>query len=248
MSDDRVTVLFTDYDGTLAPVDVEPSKSAIPPALDSALRGIAHKSRVAVITAKSYDHIHHRMPYAWAWACVYGLDIRMSDGTMVTVSSPVDVTRAFDAAKDVVNDGVTLEEKRGPAGLLGFSVDWRRAHMTPDVMSLASAMEQAGMHVVYDPENPFVDFLCVPPRKDFALVCIRDAAESAGITMFLGDSVADNPAFRVADLAVAVAHGQRLDALACDFVTTRAELPPFLNALSGNDMRFEPGLPGLRRK
>lgn len=248
MTGKRVSFLFTDYDGTLAPMDVDQSNSAIPPVLDSALRRAALRSKVAVITAKSYDLVRRSVPYAWAWGCVYGLDVRMSDGSSIVFTPAVDVLNALREAKRLVKDGATFEEKRGPLGLLGFSVDWRWSEM-PDLPALVSAMQSAGMHTIHDSRDPFVDFLCAPPRKGFALRCMKEAAtDSSGIAIFLGDSKADNPAFRASDIAVGVFHGQELDDLECDFITTEADLPSFLNALTGNNMRFEAGLPWLRSK
>ena len=203
---------------------------------------------MGIITAKSYGFIHGRVPYATAWACVYGLDLRFSDGTKVTVEPSVDMEGALARARRITRKGVDFEEKRDSSRLIGFSVDWRNVVFPPEISTLISEMSEMGLFCSYEPPNRFADFLCEAPRKDHALERIKAAGYDDGKTLFLGDSSSDNPAFRVADVKIGVAHGQDLGPLECDLVTTPADLPAFLRALLDHGMRFEPGLPGIRRK
>ncbi len=248
MTVEKISCLLADYDGTLAPMEVERSRSSIPPALDSVLRVIAGGTRLGIITAKSFGFIRVRVPYATAWACVYGLDLHFRDGTQLTVESSVDMEGALTRARQTARQGVDFEEKRDSSRLIGFSVDWRNVTFPPQVPALISEMTDRGLYCSYEPPNRFADFLCAPPRKGSALESIKAAGRDDGKTMFLGDSSADNPAFRVADVRMGVAHGQNLAPLECEFVTTSADLPKFLKALVDHGMRFEPGLPGIRRK
>jgi hypothetical protein len=248
MTADRVDVLFSDYDGTLSPLDATRSRSEVAPALASALRRIAGSASFAVITSKPYDFIYERLPYADAWGCISGLDIRFKGGSRMAVSSPADVQGAFETARRIAPADVTFEEKRDDSRMLGFSVDWRRASSAPDVPALVSAMSGYGLAPYYDPDYPFADFLCAPSRKGGALVCIREVCAPEGATLFLGDSPADNSAFREADVSVGVSHGQSLSRLECDFLTTPQDIVTFLSALSDNGMLFHDGLPGVTRR
>jgi hypothetical protein len=245
---EKISYLLADYDGTLAPMDVPRSRSSIPPALESVLRVIARETSLGIITAKSFGFIRGRVPYAAAWACVYGLDIHFSDGTNVTVEPSVDMEGALAGARRMARKGVDFEEKRGASGLIGFSVDWTNVAFPPEISTLISEMSGRGLFCGYEPPNRFADFLCAPPRKGRALERIKAFGRGEGKAMFLGDSSADNPAFRVADVKMGVAHGQNLAPLECEFLTTAADLPRFLKALLDHGMLFEPGLPGIRRK
>jgi hypothetical protein len=111
----RVSLLFSDYDGTLSPLDVTREESRLSPSLDAVLRGIASKAKLAVVTSKSFDFISVRIPYAHAWGCIAGLDVRFADGQEFAVSPDLDVEAALEKTKAML-DG---EGVGGLAGLLG---------------------------------------------------------------------------------------------------------------------------------
>ena len=248
MKGSAVGFVFSDYDGTLAPADVPRSDSAIRRELEPVLQEIARTSRLAIITAKDFEFISARVPFAAAWGCVFGTDLRFADGSRITFSSETDVEGALKVAKEVLADRVTFEEKRSASRLLGFSADWRGSERPPQMSSLLATLLGRGLHACYDPESPFIDFISVPPMKGRALRFINAVERSDGATVYLGDSSSDNCAFQAADISVGVDHGQAIDGLNCQYVATAESLTDFLRALADQGMQFDPGLPGLRRK
>jgi trehalose-6-phosphatase len=248
LSEGRVCLLSTDYDGTLSPLDVTLEESRLSPGLDVVLRGIAEKAKLAVVTSKSFDFIKRRVPYAHAWGCVGGLDVRFGNGPDFTVSSSLDVEAALDKAKAILGDEVSYEEKRSSSSLLGFSVDWRGRPTPPELANAIAALNRDGLYVARQPHDTFVDFFASQPDKGAALSRIKDALCGSGVAMFLGDSSTDNSAFWRIEIPVGVDHGQPLAPLECAFVVAQANVTPFLRALLERDMVFDPGLPGVTRK
>jgi trehalose-6-phosphatase len=248
VSESRIALLATDYDGTLSPLDSSREESRLPTPLDAVLRGIAGKAKLAVITSKSFEFIFDRIPYAHAWGCVSGLDLRFKDGTEIAASPRVDVEAELKKAKTILGDSVAYEEKRGSRSLLGFSVDWRGRSPPGSLEEAIESMTKGGLHVSREASNPFVDFFCTRPDKGAALAKIKASLKVSGPAMFMGDSPSDNPAFREADIAVGVDNGQMLDALECHFVVSHEGVPAFLKSLYERDMTFAAVLPGVLKK
>ncbi|MDA4134722.1 MAG: hypothetical protein OK441_04040 [Thaumarchaeota archaeon] len=248
MREVRIGSVFTDYDGTLAPMEVPATSSRVRLQLQKVLVAISAASSLAVITSKSFDFIFPRIRYADAWACVSGLDIRLSDGREFTVSGCAATEAALGVAREAFGRAVTYEEKRSSSKeLLAFSVDWRRSSAPPKLQSVLRSFSRAGVYVLYEPTNPFVDVFCGPPDKGLAMTRIMNHWKSKRKTIFLGDSPADNGAFRVADVAVGIVHGQPTGALECDYLLDFSDLTAFLGTLLERDMVFSPDLPGLLR-
>jgi len=249
MSRDRISLLSSDYDGTLSPFEVTREESRVPPDLDVVLRGIAEKAKLAIVTSKSFDFISSRIPYAQAWGCSGGLDVRFKDGREFAASPPIDVGAELRKTKRMLGEQVSYEEKRSSTLLLGFSVDWRGRPAPTGLSRAIAALQRDGLFVAHEPQNPFVDFFGSRPDKGRAVSRIKEVLGATGSgTIFMGDSSTDNPAFWEVGIPVGVDHGQPLGSLECDFVVTQRDVTPFLSALYQRDMVFDPGLPGLHRR
>lgn len=210
---------------------------------------VSSKATLAVITSKSFGFIFPRISYAHAWACVSGLDIRFPDGREITVSACRGMESGLSAAKVMLGPAVAFEEKRNSSGeLLAFSADWRGGSAPANLEAAMTALSSGGYCVSYYPPNPFVDAFCEQPDKGLAMIRIKDASNVEGRAIYLGDSPADNSAFREADIAIGVAHGQPTEGLDCEYLVSFSDLPAFLGALSEKEMVFSPALPGVRRK
>lgn len=240
--------MATDYDGTLSEMEQSREQSRPNPALERILREITGKAKLAIVTSKSFDFVSTRIPYANSWGCVSGLDLRFDDGGEFAVSCSIDMEEELSRARKLVGDVVHYEEKRGPGSLLGFAIDWRGRRKPWNLDRLVAAMEGDGVYVLKDKSHPFIDFFCSKPDKGAALSRIKKEFGVAKGTMVLGDSRADNDAFREGDVTVAVEHGQELDGLDCEFIVNREDLSRFLAALYKEEMAFRPDLPGLSRK
>jgi len=68
--------LFTDLDGTLIPPELVRPRPEVPPPLDAALRKLAELVPVAVVTTKDCGFAARAVPYAAAYACINGIEVR----------------------------------------------------------------------------------------------------------------------------------------------------------------------------
>jgi trehalose-6-phosphatase len=249
MTSTKVASIFTDYDGTLSPLDAPLSESRIPERIDFALKSLSLECRLAVITSKSFDFIFPRMSYAFAWGCVSGLDIRLSGGSEIVAKQVPGMEDALTAMRSLFGQTVSYEEKRESGGrLLGFSLDWRGGSAPGNIGEGRSTLSKMGLYVSYDDTNPFMDAFCAKPDKGLAMVCMKRASEVGGNAIFMGDSPADNSAFRVAEIPIGVSHGQSTEDLDCEFLVDYDDLSSFLGTLSEKEAVFSPALPGIRRK
>jgi hydroxymethylpyrimidine pyrophosphatase-like HAD family hydrolase len=245
----KISALLSDYDGTLAPEDVTLESSGVPEEIGDSLLWLSSSLPIAIVTSKDHDFIRPRTPFARAWACVSGLEIVLSDGR--TFAAPETGGRLLEGLKYARRHdslGLTFELKRSTSKhLLAFSIDWRRVSTPPNtfVETTTAALTRMGLTVAYDPARPYVDVFGTRPDKGRAVRELRRLLAVSGNVLFLGDSMADNPAFEEADLAICVAHGQSLDGIRAGYVIRQEELPGFLRSFA-EDRSLD--LRTLRRK
>lgn len=246
----NIGAIFSDYDGTLAPEDLALGDSRVPEEVEAPLRALSSSVPVAIVTSKDYGFVRPRAPFAWAWACVSGLEIVLSDGRAFTTSRMASRLReGLNYVKRHNDFGLTLELKRSTAKeLLAFSVDWRATSPPPgEFIATATAnLTDMGLTVVRDQARPYLDVFGGRPDKGSAVRELRGLLGVAGSVLFLGDSTSDNSAFEEADLAICVDHGQSLEGVACRYSLKPEELGPFLRALS--DARLSLDLRRLSRR
>ncbi|HUI00090.1 MAG TPA: hypothetical protein VLU99_05440 [Nitrososphaerales archaeon] len=244
----RLAGLFSDYDGTLAPVDVPAASSRIPESVARPLRALGTKVPVAIVTSKDHSFIRPRTPFASAWACVSGLEIVMRDGRDYADSTPgLPLRQGLDLVRRQAWTAVRLELKRSIDGrLLGFSIDWRGSRPPRRLGQITAELEALGLHLVRDPSWPFVDVFGAVPDKGRAVARLGRLLAIEGTTLFLGDSLSDNPAFHEADVSIGVDHGQPMESLDCEFTIRRDEVPGFLASLAKANLSLDVG--NLRRR
>jgi hypothetical protein len=246
----KVDAIFTDYDGTIAPLGVPREESRIFEGIEVQLRKICRQVPFCIITSKDFDFVHQRSSFATGWACVSGLDIRLSNGRRFAEEKRFDLSKPLELAKSMEVEGTLTELKRGPAGeLLGLTIDWTRVPaLGPRIVERLRKMPVEGFILDYDDASTFADFYSAPPDKGSALNKLKGLLGVEGNTMFIGDAPADNSAFRKAEVAVGVSHGQTLAELKCGFMVDQARLEEFLRSLSDRRMDFMASLPGVRQK
>src|SRR5271154_5916899 len=139
----KLSALFSDYDGTLARDDIRVQNSKIPKATDRALRTIAKRVPLALITLKDFGFIFPRTSYASGWACVGGLEVVLSSGSSIVRRHGHAAEIFIQEVQSEMKGEVRIERKVGTGGeVLGFSVDWRgKSH--PDPAKLAKLMAEA---------------------------------------------------------------------------------------------------------
>ena len=239
----KISALFTDYDGTLAPDDVSLEASRVPEEIEGPLRSLSDSVPVVIVTSKDYGFVRSRAPFARAWACVSGLEIVLSDGRAFATSRMASRLReGLNYVKRHNDFGLTLELKRSTGNeLLAFSVDWRVTSPPPaEFIATATAdLTDMGLTVVREQARPYLDVFGGRPDKGRAVRELRGLLGVAGSVLFLGDSTSDNSAFEEADLAICVDHGQSLEGVACRYSLKPEELGPFLRSLSDDSLSLD---------
>jgi len=243
----KVDAFFSDYDGTIAPLGVPRNDSKIFDGVEVQLRKICRQVPLCIITSKDFDFVYPRTSFAAGWACVSGLDIRLSDGRRSGEKRLIELTKPLELAKSLERGGAITELKRGPAGeLLGLALDWTEVpELRKTVVENLRKMSDEGISITYDEASTFADIFEAPPNKGMALKQLKRLLGVKGNIMFIGDAPADNGAFQEAEVAVAVSHGQPLDELRCGFMVELARLEEFLRSLSDGGMEFTPSVPGV---
>ncbi len=242
--------LFSDYDGTIAPLGVPRDESKIFEGVEVQLRKICRQIPLCIISSKDFDFVHPRTSFAAGWACVSGLDIRLPDGRQCGEKRLIELTKPLELAKSMERLGAQTELKHGPAGeLLGLAIDWTGAQaLGESVIENLRRLSGEGAFVEFDEGSTFADFYVAPPDKGTALKQLRGLLGFRGNVMFIGDAPADNSAFRQAEVAVGVSHGQALHELRCGFMVEQPRLEGFLQSLSDRRMEFTPSLPGVMQR
>ena len=239
----KISAIFSDYDGTLAPEDVALDASGVPKDVEETLLRLSSSVPVVIVTSKDYGFVRPRTPYARAWACVSGLEIVLSDGrSFAPPQTGSRLREGLDYVRRRNGSGLALEIKRSTAkGLLAFSLDWRGKPAPPsDFIATAVAdLSRMGLTVAYDPTRPYLDVFGRKPDKGGAVREMKRLLGVNGNVLFMGDSTADNPAFEEADLTVCVDHGQSLEGLACGYTLKRGNLAQFLRSLEDGGLTLD---------
>lgn len=241
----RVAGLFTDYDGTLAPADVRREDSAVPAQLLAALSQVSSQIPVAVVTSKDLGFVRPRTPFAWAWAGVLGLEVKLRDGSGRLTQVSDEFAETLTRVREALPPDIIVEEKRGTDGrLLGVSLDWTSAtgSSPPELKGAESAFEAGGFQVDKYAGERYTDVYAAHIDKGMAVRELTNLLGVKGPVAYLGDSEADNEAFEECEIPICVEHSQRADRLKCNLAVRPEELPPLLTALVASGFEFEDAL------
>ena len=109
----KVSTLFMDYDGTIAPSGVSREESRVPLPLFSLLERISTKIPVAIVTSKDLRFVKPRTTFAWAWATALGLELRLRDGSGRFARVARGLGEAVASVRTSLPAAIEVEEKRG---------------------------------------------------------------------------------------------------------------------------------------
>lgn len=252
----KVKALFTDYDGTISPINVKRSESAVPPAIMTLLNEVSQRIPVAVVTTKDLNFIVKRTPFAHAWAALGGLEIRTDEvlTRAACLKSKIEqVTVALNFAKELAGNDLTIEEKQDSEGVsVAFSVDWRQSKNKDAASTKSSKIiahsEKLSLGITKYEGQPFFDVFPCPINKGKALLDLKRTFGLQDGILYLGDSASDNAAFEKADIAVGVLHEETPSILKCSYFVKAKELVCFLEVILRDKFQFSAKLPMILSK
>lgn len=191
---------MADYDGTFTSPDSpdEPLAEAV-----EALRNLAEVVPVAVVTTKECAYVENKVPFAKAYACVNGIEVKA--GGYVAVADDLR-SGALETMRTRL-EALGAQLKRTSRGeLAGATIDWRRRPGPPSGLAEALAeAEELGLSVVKYSGHPFVDIYASRKNKGDAVKVLK-ALLGANYVVYIGDSENDIPAWLAADVRIIVRH------------------------------------------
>jgi HAD superfamily hydrolase (TIGR01484 family) len=245
----KVEAIFSDYDGTLSPLEVRREDAFISPRRRRLLTKAGRSVQIGIITTKDLSFIKERVPFADGIAATCGLEIQVGDKIIIDERIQLPNKKVEKAYQEVLAgilqmpDNVSVERKETENGdLVAFCIDWRLARDWPEAQRktapiLASCTEQ-GLYVVESGISPFANVFPVEVSKGDAFVRLRKEMGVTGSVIYLGDSEADNPAFQIADISIGIKHRRTVPELLSKYVLEYFELDGFLSNLIDADFEF----------
>lgn len=238
--------LFFDFDGTLAPIQLDPDAVWPTPGVAEALSALACQvSRIAVVSARPVPFLRHRLEQVEGLLLYghYGIQTMATDGTVVTESEalpwiPVLSELARQARAQLPSD-VVVEHQ-----LLSVSLHYRAAPHRRAVVEEWARAQATAAGVSVQPGRMVVE-IKPPLERDKGSVLTSETTDLL-TAWYVGDDIADMRAFQALGMReaqtpgfvgvrVAVANKETGKALqdAADFVIgATTAVPEFLRRLS----------------
>ncbi|MGC9118819.1 MAG: HAD hydrolase family protein [Thermoproteus sp.] len=202
--------LFADLDGTLVPPELMRRDPSLPLELEYALRELAHRIPFAVVTTKECGLAARAVPFAAAYACVNGIEVRA--GGYVAIAEGLKSAELDRVLRSAGTLDALVEAKRTWDGrLAGVTIDWRERGVPPrgleQVLNTAASL---GLKVVRYSRHPFVDIYGADVDKGRAVRLLK-ALLGVEHVVYMGDSENDLPAWAEADVRIVVRHALNRD-------------------------------------
>jgi HAD superfamily hydrolase (TIGR01484 family) len=249
----KIEAIFSDYDGTLCPLEVRREDAFISPRLRRLLAKASKRIPIGIVTTKDLSFIQERVPFAQGIAATSGLEMQVGDRIIIDdrAKKPNEkmekVYRESLAQILQIRDNIAVERKENEdGGLIAFCIDWRLARDWPEAqrktVPILQSCKDEGLYVVESNISPFANVYPTEVSKGEALVNLRKEMNVSGPVLYFGDSEADNPAFQIADVSIGIKHQKVMPPLLCKYRLEFFELDRFLSDMIEADFDFKEGM------
>lgn len=254
----KIQGLFSDYDGTLSPLEVRRQEAAISQRLRRFLTKVSKKVPIGIVTTKDIDFIRQRMPFVHGISAVAGLQIQVGEKIITderALRSSKKVEKACQEALSKIiqiGDEIVIERKTTEDDeLIAFCIDWRLSKdweaARKNVKPILGRCKETGLYVVESENSPFANVYGIEVDKGTALQKLRKELHVTGPIMYMGDSEADNPAFELADISVGIKHQRVMPELSCKYQLEFIQLESFILRLLDADLDFSEDMIPVRK-
>jgi HAD superfamily hydrolase (TIGR01484 family) len=246
----KIEAIFSDYDGTLCPLELRREEAYIAPRLKRLLTKASKRIPIGIITTKDLSFIKDRVPFAHGIAATCGLELQVGD-KMITderIHNPEKkIEKVYREALSrmlQIRDNISVERKETEDGqLMAFCIDWRLtrdwAEAQRKTAPILAFCRQEGQYVVESNISPFANVFPMEVSKGEAFLKLREQMGVTGPVMYLGDSEVDNAAFELADVSVGIKHRRTMPDLICKYRLEFFELDSFLSNLIDAGFDFQ---------
>lgn len=249
----KIDAILADYDGTLAPISVPREQSKPSKELLEVLKQLSEKTILGVISMKDFWFLKNRIQFAHTYGCIGGLEIvTRTKGAFIRklVLNKLSIIEKFyeHVSKSHENSCVEIETKRLiNKKIAGLSLDWRNCQELPSTIQyFKNTAEHLNLHIInYD--EPFIDIIPIEPDKGTAVKFIKKLFKIKGPILYLGDSIIDNPAFKIADISIGVISHNDPKLLEAQYFVNFKDVPKLLKYIVEANMIFTDKLPLLKR-
>ncbi len=246
----KLSAIFSDYDGTLSQLESRREDAVLSPILRRLLSKVSKHVTLGIVTTKDLSFIRERVPFAHGISASCGLELQVGEKTMLDerVREPnqlLDKTyqeilkKILQARENLVIERKESEDEH----LIGFCIDWRLARNWDEAKRIAAPFleysRKQGLFVVESDISPFANVFPMKIDKGEAFEKLKKELGVEGPTMYLGDSEADDPAFRLADVSIGVKHRRIMPKLECTYRIEFFELENLLTELIDSDFDFK---------
>jgi len=246
----KVTAIFSDYDGTLCPLELRREDAYLSPILKRLLTKVSKAIPLGIITTKDLAFIRERVPFAHGICASCGMEMQV--GEKVTVDERVhEPNERFQKAYQEVlkkilqsPENLVIERKEtDDEELIGFCIDWRLAKNWDEAKRSAAPLlaycRQQELYVVESDISPFANVFPMKVDKGEAFRKLKESMGVSGSVVYLGDSEVDDSAFELAEISIGVKHRRIMPKLKCRYRIEFFEMDKFLSKLLDSDFNFQ---------
>ena len=246
----KISAIFSDYDGTLSQLESRREDAVLSPIVRRLLTKVSKHVILGIVTTKDLSFIRERVPFAHGISASCGLEMQAGEkiwlDERVREPHPLLEKTYQEILKKVLqaSDNLVVERKESEdEHLIGFCLDWRLARNWDEAKRIAAPLidysRKQGLHVVESDASPFANVFPMKIDKGEAFEKLKKELGVQGPIMYLGDSEADDPAFKLAEISVGVKHRRVMPKLQCKYRIEFFELENLLTELVDSDFDFK---------